>query len=600
MCQVQFVELDQLREHQKTHRKRKAPSRAEKKKRRRNHGDFHCQVCLHSFTTREELFHHKLDHMEDPRPYHPVEPHFDSDDETMNALLRENSGLIFSHHHFTPVSASFNFPLTLLLNRDGWIGEIYQTLDLVANVNNDESFKINLSMGFILVNRDTGEYRFFVPHANSAFFKTPIRIDRPSSWRELYSQLDEEALKTYVTHHRENTKWIPLAITNVVIHLYYLGAPLGSGELPDYIKDHQCIIGLDKDYHHGTLYKDKLCGVRCLAFHLNLKEKGDGYRGLETRTKTLKQQWEPSGLDLLDVPQFEDTFDIDVDIYSLREDGTVIPRYLSEERHSDKMVLNLHDAHLSYVKNIPAYLKKYCCHSCGRHFDQLCHWKRHQGSCANATEYQFPGGFHKMASSIFDRLEEFDIIVPVEDRLYPWFIVYDFEAILSPVTEEPSTPRLKWLRKHEPISVSVASNVEGFGKAKCFVNAQPKELIQDMMSYMGRIADSTCASAQGKWSSALAEVESQLITYKIKLGDRVDDEDYDADVYNEGQKELEGLSEKEKMFLISRWESTRDKLAGLQGSLNHYCRQIPVLGFNSAKYDLNLALLNPSTGICRQ
>ena len=588
MCQVQFVELDQLREHQKTHRKRKAPSRAEKKKRRRNHGDFHCQVCLHSFTTREELFHHKLDHMEDPRPYHPVEPHFDSDDETMNALLRENSGLIFSHHHFTPVSASFNFPLTLLLNRDGWIGEIYQTLDLVANVNNDESFKINLSMGFILVNRDTGEYRFFVPHANSAFFKTPIRIDRPSSWRELYSQLDEEALKTYVTHHRENTKWIPLAITNVVIHLYYLGAPLGSGELPDYIKDHQCIIGLDKDYHHGTLYKDKLCGVRCLAFHLNLKEKGDGYRGLETRTKTLKQQWEPSGLDLLDVPQFEDTFDIDVDIYSLREDGTVIPRYLSEERHSDKMVLNLHDAHLSYVKNIPAYLKKYCCHSCGRHFDQLCHWKRHQGSCANATEYQFPGGFHKMASSIFDRLEEFDIIVPVEDRLYPWFIVYDFEAILSPVTEEPSTPRLKWLRKHEPISVSVASNVEGFGKAKCFVNAQPKELIQDMMSYMGRIADSTCASAQGKWSSALAEVESQLITYKIKLGDRVDDEDYDADVYNEGQKELEGLSEKEKMFLISRWESTRDKLAGLQGSLNHYCRQIPVLGFNSAKYDLNL------------
>ena len=31
----------------------------------------------------------------------------------------------------------------LLLNRDGWITEMYQALDLVANVNNQESYKIN-------------------------------------------------------------------------------------------------------------------------------------------------------------------------------------------------------------------------------------------------------------------------------------------------------------------------------------------------------------------------------------------------------------------------------------------------------------------------
>ena len=123
------------------------------------------------------------------------------------------------------------------------------------------------------------------------------------------------------------------------------------------------------------------------------------------------------------------------------------------------MVLNLHDTHLSYVTNVPAYLKKYRCDSCGWNFDHLSHWNRLQGSCANATEYEFPGGFHKMSASIFDHLEEFDIVVSEENRIYPWFIIYDFEAILAPIMPEQPTPCLKWLRKHKPISVSVAFNV---------------------------------------------------------------------------------------------------------------------------------------------
>ena len=223
-------------------------------------------------------------------------------------------------------------------------------------------------------------------------------------------------------------------------------------------------------------------------------------------------------MNLSEVPHFEETFNINVDIYTLCPDGAVVSRYLSEEKYQDKMVLNLHDTHLSYVKNIPAYLKKYRCDSCGRNFDQLFNWNRHQGSCANATEYEFPGGFHKMSPSIFDRLEEFDIVVPEVNRLYPWFIVYDFEAILAPITEEQPTPRLKWLRKHEPISVSVASNVPGFEEAKCFVNADPKALIESMMTYMGSIADSACNSAESQWASAIEDLEDLIEKYELKLG----------------------------------------------------------------------------------
>ena len=65
---------------------------------------------------------------------------------------------------------------------------------------------------------------------------------------------------------------------------------MGAGE-PQSIKTHDCIIGLDKDRHHGKLYKDNPCRLRCSVFHLNLKETGDAYQGLETRPKELKQKW---------------------------------------------------------------------------------------------------------------------------------------------------------------------------------------------------------------------------------------------------------------------------------------------------------------------
>ena len=261
-CQEQFVNLDQLREHEKSHRKRKTTSDplTHKLKKRKREGWFHCRVCLDSFASREELFHHRLNHIDDSRAYRPVTPHFDFEDEKLNALLRDNAQLIFSHHRFSLESADFNFPLSLPLKHDGWLNEIYQTLDLVANINNDESFKFNLSMGFILVNRDTGDYRFFVPHANNAFFKKPPHIEHPACWRELYSQLDEEALKTYVTHHRENTKWIPLMITNVVVHLYYLGIPMGSGLLPDYVTNHGSIVGWTKTNITELLIKTNFVG----------------------------------------------------------------------------------------------------------------------------------------------------------------------------------------------------------------------------------------------------------------------------------------------------------------------------------------------------
>ena len=182
-----------------------------------------------------------------------------------------------------------------------------------------------------------------------------------------------------------------------------------------------------------------------------------------------------------------------------------------------------------------------------------------------------------------------------KNHLYPWFIVYDFEAILAPIREEQPAPCLKWLCKQEPISLSVASKIAGFGEAKCFMKANPKALIESMMTYMGSITDSACDSAESQWASAIEDLEDLIEKYELRLGQepkgkirKKESSRIRHDKFKLKDGELKGLSDQERRRLISQRESTCEKLTRLLGSLYHYCRQIPLLEFNSAKYDLSL------------
>ena len=124
-------------------------------------------------------------------------------------------------------------------------------------------------------------------------------------------------------------------ITHVVGHLYHLGITMGAGELAEYVKQCRSIVALDRarEVYGKPLYEDNDCAIRALAFHYNLKENGDGYAGLDCKTQQLKVQWKRNGLSLTQVPLFEDTLGISVEIYTLCEDHSVVLRFLSEEQH---------------------------------------------------------------------------------------------------------------------------------------------------------------------------------------------------------------------------------------------------------------------------
>ncbi|CAG2213159.1 unnamed protein product [Mytilus edulis] len=225
-------------------------------------------------------------------------------------------------------------------------------------------------------------------------------------------------------------------------------------------------LEFDKTRNGKHVYKDHLCAFRCLAVH-------HGHRTdrLETHTRALFDRWIQfaadkqldstnfQGLPLHQMAYFEHCFSINVNVYHLRDDGVALTVYKSRCHYDDTMHVNQFDHHLSYIANLPAYTQKYQCGTCDRHFKHVNSMKRHQLKCTGQTVYRFKGGFYSNPKTIFDKLEEHGI--RVQDRLYPWFVVYDFEAMLVSI-QESNSDKLSWTQRHEPISVSVCSNVEGF------------------------------------------------------------------------------------------------------------------------------------------
>ena len=148
----------------------------------------------------------------------------------------------------------------------------------------------------------------------------------------------------------------------------------GGNELPNYIKLNTCIIALDRKRGTRELYTDMSCAFRCPVVHNNTKA-GKPYKfKLESQTKKLSEpylEW-CHRVSVTDLPRFEREFSVNIDVYSLTPNQSVIPRYLSKNKYGDKLVLNLSpDHHLSYVNSVDTYLSRYICPTCSRMFNRI-------------------------------------------------------------------------------------------------------------------------------------------------------------------------------------------------------------------------------------
>ena len=415
-----------------------------------------------------------------------------------------------------------------------------------------------------------------------------------------------------------------------------------------------------------TKHDDNLCFFRCLAWHESQTEVG-----LEALTHQKFQQWVEYtpvklgikflGVNLVDIPDLENCFQMNINVFQLLENQTVITHYKSLSNFEGTMYLDLQEHHLSYVKDIDVYAKRFQCQRCDRLFNRYFNLKQHYRTCSSVTTINFPGGFHKVHQTVFEELEKYGIRVPKRDRIFPHFITYDFESVLKKLDRDPSN-KLVWEEKHVPISVGVGSNVEGFEDGVCYIDHDLDALLSQMLERMHTIAhkvkriqkekfswvylrlehminsfkepvqapvlqkttSSSCSSSNGGACGTFEENACEVDDYEPpskKFAKRVnmpnsfdgmiarlretdelrtefhrfssdesdseleeDEEDILDDDNRASNQRAERVSDPRAKFR----QTMLKKIQSLQGRFDDYCSCVPVLGFNSSKYDLNL------------
>ena len=225
-------------------------------------------------------------------------------------------------HHVGSVMTRLNFAITARVGEDRWFLEIIRLFEMLRNMSFHNSIPFNMSLGFTLVDSQSGQYRYFFPHHNTPYFEQPRFIRNPNDWDAILHALTFESLITNIIHHRENSHWKPILVTNIQFYLYFMDVVMGNATVLPNFCNHKCVVSLVNDLQ-GRPHDDNACALRALAYHLNSKANKYEDASLRETLETLKERWPQESLGMNEVYAFEHVFDINVDIYCLNSDNSV-------------------------------------------------------------------------------------------------------------------------------------------------------------------------------------------------------------------------------------------------------------------------------------
>ena len=98
-------------------------------------------------------------------------------------------------------------------------------------------------------------------------------------------------------------------------------------------------------------------------------------------------------VELADMPDLEKCFRVNLHVYELQPDDTVIPLFISRYPFENDMYLNRYENHLSYIKDFHSYARKFTCVACQKMFHKAYEWRRHMKQCKGLTNRNIRGHF---------------------------------------------------------------------------------------------------------------------------------------------------------------------------------------------------------------
>ena len=544
---------------------------------------FTCDVCHSGFTRKWDLDQHKrtvqcggppqpgpapkrrriasLD--EDPLTPPPAGEAYDELSSAIRDFVHENWGSVRTHVVHGPIQTRYNRRLTSLDMRD-----LHDQLFLLFD-QQTTAFKVNVSFGFVLREKENDRLRYYHSSNNCCgrYLEEPALITNRDDFDRFLARIQESDILQWAVAQRPNSDWFCELVTNATFFLNKIvDHPIGcvGVNLPTYVKNNKSIIGLETD-SHGVIYIDNLCLFRCLAIH-----QGCDVRCIEATVATLYAKYTDNtpvhdfvGVTLEDLSKIEATFDVNVVVYKLDEitDGKTTAELVRRSpcQYIETMYLNLYEAHFSYIKDIRMYSHSYKCSKCEQAL-----WKsswelhRHERTCEAGVNQIYKGGVYRPPASIFERLDDEGIIVSPVLRYFPYRATFDFECYFSDERLPVNSDKLQWSARHVPLSVSVASNVPGYEPALCFVtDGDADKLVGCMITRLNTISDAAYESLLPLYADVLEELKTR------------------KEAWDEEEEEEDG-------------KKTVNPCKTLEKQLQTWLRQLPVIGFNSGHYDLNV------------
>ena len=282
-----------------------------------------------------------------------------------------------------------------------------------------------------------------------------------------------------------------------------------------------------------------------------------------------------AGITLDDLYRIETTFQTNVCVYKLvkpdaedAEDGKLTAELVRRSlcKYPDTMYLNLHETHFSFIQDVRMYCHSYRCRKCG---DSL--WNvasmlhRHERTCTGCVRRVYPGGVYHSTPSVFERLDDENIRVAESLRYYPYRATFDFECWFETEQLPSDSDKVHWVARHVPLSVSVASNVPGHERVQCLVtDGDTNKLVSTMMDILQAMSDAAYDKIKHSYEDVLEQLAEELTNW------------------DEREKAARAANDKKK------YRRTINPYKKLMGQLYGWMRQLPVIGFNSGKYDLNV------------
>ena len=542
---------------------------------------FACDVCHSGFGRKRDLDHHKrtmrcggppqpgpsapkrrrIALNEDPLTPPPIE-HAANDNlsRDLRDFVHENWASVRTHVVNGPVQTRYNHRLTSLDTRD-----LQEPLFALFD-QQKTAFKVNASYGFVLKEKQSGRLRYYHSSSNCCgrLLKEPSLIANRDDFDRFLARIAESDIQQWAITQRPDSDWVCEHVTNVTFFINRIAQhPIGcvGVALPDYVKRNKAIVGLEKDHHRNAIYRDNLCLFRCLGLHLGREPAALLAEYTDTPVRDF------AGVPIQDLHKIEAKFEVSVCVYklveTLEEKTTAELVRRSECHYPHTMYMNLYETHYSYIHDIGMYCQSYRCRKCG---DSL--WKtqqhllRHERTCDAGINRVYKGGVYRPSTSIFQRLDDEGIVVDEALRYYPYRATFDFECYFTGDNLPADTDHVQWSARHVPLSVSVASNVPDYEPALCFVtDGDADKLVEAMMVHLITLSD--------------AAYDSLLTAYKYVL----DNLKEQASVWDEVAATAHDDDENGK--------KTVNPYKTLERQRQAWLHQLPVIGFNSSKYDLN-------------